>query len=140
MRTITVVLGGKEFQVTQQPMRDEAAWRKQLQEKIAPLLELARSFGAIEFNGPADVATFIERFAPLLLDAPDTMLQLLFDYSPELAIRAEEIETTAYSDEVMEALKAVLALAYPFGQLARMFTPSSLSALNGAALKPTPTI
>jgi hypothetical protein len=138
MRSVTVTLGGKEYSVKQLPMRAEAEWRKRLQTLLAPILLLLQNYDKIELNTPADVVDLLQRIAPLLLDAPDTMLELLFDYSPELAIQADEVETTAYSDEVLEALKAVMGLAYPFvGDLARLSQAGQRLAANGA--QPTPT-
>jgi hypothetical protein len=138
MREVTVTLGGKQYTVRQLPMRAEAEWRKRLQMLLAPIMELVKGYDQIVINTPADVVDLLQRIAPLLLNAPDTMLELLFDYSPELAIQADVIETTAYSDEVLEALKAVLGLAYPFASdLVRLSQAGRALAANGA--QPTPT-
>lgn len=114
MRTVKVCLGGREYTINQLPMRAEAEWRRQLQAQLEPLLALVRGYESITFNTPAEMAAFVEGLAPLLLNAPDTMLALLYQYSPELALRADEVEAACYADEVVEALKGVLVLAYPF--------------------------
>lgn len=133
MREITVTLGGKSYQVRQAPMKREAAWRTQLRETLAPLLDVMSNFERIEFNSPADIAAFLQRFAPMLLDAPDLMLEMLYGYSPELAMRRTEIDESAYSDEVLEAFKAVLGLAYPFARDLAGLMRVGQGLANGAA-------
>lgn len=134
MREVVVTLGGTAYRVRQLPMRAEAEWRRQVQAKLAPVMGLIANFNQIEFNTPADFAAFLQGLAPLLLDAPDLMLELLYAYAPALADHAEEIGEAAYSDEVMEALKAVVGLAYPFARdLAGLVRAGQGLTLSGAA-------
>jgi hypothetical protein len=114
MREIEIILGETSYRVRQAPIRREAIWRRELQEQLAPVLDLVANAQTIEFSSPADLAAFVRRVAPLLLDATDIMLELLFSYAPELADQRAQIEETAYSDEVLAAMKGVLRLAYPF--------------------------
>lgn len=137
MREVTVTLGGTVYRVRQLPMRAEAEWRRLLQARLAPLLGLIANFQQIEFNTPADFAAFLQGLAPLLLDAPDLMLALLYDYSPDLRAHADAIEESAYSDEVMEALKAVMGLAYPFARdLVGAMRAAGQAAMQSGAAKP----
>jgi hypothetical protein len=135
MREITVTLGGQPYQVRQPPNKRESAWRKQLRETIAPLLDVMMNFERIEFSTPADIAAFLQRFAPMLLDAPDLMLEMLYEYSSELAAQREAIDESAYSDEVLEAFKAVLGLAFPFARDLAAVMRAGQGLANGAATK-----
>lgn len=140
MRTVKVTLGGREYTINQLPMRAEAEWRKALQAQLEPLLALVRGYESISFSTPGDVAAFVEGLAPLLLNAPDTMLALLYQYSPDLALRADEIEAACYGDEVVEALKGVLSLAYPFAsELAALARNGQRLMASGAQATPSPT-
>jgi hypothetical protein len=82
MREVVVTLGGTAYRVRQLPMRAEAEWRRQVQAKLAPVMGLIANFNQIEFNTPADFAAFLQGLAPLLLDAPDLMLELLSQTAP----------------------------------------------------------
>lgn len=139
MRTVTITLGGVAYTINQLPMRAEAEWRKQLQARLEPLLPLMNGYQGLSFDGPADFAAFLRTLAPALLNAPDTMLEMLYAYAPELARQAETIETGSYSEEVMEAFFAVLPLAYPFGAaLERLSAIGPRPARNGAAAALSP--
>lgn len=136
MRSVTVILGGVTYTVNQLPMRAEAAWRKEVQALIEPALALMRDYEHLEFDGPADMAAFLGSLAPMLLDAPDAMLDILLGYSPELARHADRIRDTCYSDEVLAALREVAAIAFPLaGELARFGKISAASGANGEAPK-----
>ena len=112
MREITVRLGGSEYVIRQLPMRAESAWRNQLRLAIAPAVDaLGRLDMTIETVD--DLAGLVRSLSPMLLGAPETVLELLRAYAPGLAW--ETIEETAYSDEIVTALLEVVKLAYPFG-------------------------
>ena len=131
MQEITVTLGGRPYTVKQLPMRPEANWRKKLQEQLAPIVDLIANYNQIELNTPADVVGILQRITPALLNAPDIMLDLVLAYSPALMMEREWIADNAYSQEVMDALLAVVRLAYPFEPLLKMaqrYAPKSGSA------------
>lgn len=134
MRTVTITLGGVDYTIRQLPMRAEAEWRKRLQAQLEPLLSMMSGYQELSFDGPADFVAFLRTLTPMLMNAPDIMLEMLYAYAPELARQADAIETGSYSEEVMEAFLEVLPLAYPFGAaLERLSALGPRPVRNGAA-------
>ncbi len=143
MKTTAITLGGKEYTVTELPSRANAAWRKQFQDKLAPILELlgivpeaelptsaAELEDAAAGNRPglALAVTAIRSAAQVALSSVDDVLEMTFAYSPALAKERKRIQEEAYDSEIVEAFTAILGLAFPFGALA---TPLRRLTANG---------
>lgn len=143
MKSTTIELGGKEYVVTELPSRANAAWRKQFQGKLAPILELLGIVPEAELPttvaeleegrpGLALAVTAIRNAAQVALSSVDDVLEMTFAYSPALAKERKRIQEEAYDSEIVEAFTAILGLAFPFGALA---TPLRRLTANGV---PTP--
>lgn len=130
MRETTVRLGGSEYVIRQLPMRAESAWRAKLGAAIAPAVEMLGKLD-MTIETVEDVAALVRSLSPMLLGAPETALGLVKGYAPGLAW--EQIEETAYSDEIVAALVEVVKLAYPFDAV------WSLAKLASGAATPSPT-
>jgi len=115
LRTITVHLAGRAYEVAEQPSRRNAAWRAQLREPFGALVARLEQAGETDITSLEQVATLVRETVGTLLAAPDTLAELLFAYSPALAADREQILEEAYDSELMAAFTAVLGLAYPFG-------------------------
>lgn len=143
MKTVTVTLGGQPYSIKSLPIKQSAQWRKALGVPFGAIT------GVLEHNSLDDVfqaeqsgdgqvkyalnlggiVGAVTSAGNVLLGSIDTLLELLFAYSPELQADRERIEAEAYDDEALHAFLEVLKLAYPFGELA--------SLASGAKKKPT---
>lgn len=140
MRTVEVVLGGETYTVTELPVRQNAAWRKQLGEPFGELLNVLQHTPQTELSKPSDVAELVRSLSGLLLGSLDLVADLLFAYAPALAAQRAVIEEHAYESEILEAFASVLTLAFPFGVLGgRLQTVAQLMGEAGSANKATGT-
>lgn len=116
MKQIEITLGGKAYQVAELPLRKNAAWRQQvgaLVGEVAGLVEATQ----IDLNSTADLIGVVNQVRSVLVQAPDQLTALLFDYSPVLAADRERIEAEVYESELLSAFVEVLKLAFPFGEI-----------------------
>ncbi len=112
-RSKQIVLGGKEYSIQQLPMRANREFRDRLAAPVEELMNLLDGNKDLEIGSVSDLAGMIGLAKNLLLGSMDILLEALFAYSPELRADRDRIEADAYDDEAMEALAAVMALAYP---------------------------
>jgi hypothetical protein len=130
MKMIKVVLGGREYEVRQLPIRASREWREKFAAPIEQLL------GSVQYAGEAlqqalgkgsaiDAGELVKRLGQALLSgvgetvlhSMDLVMEMVLAYSPELRADRERIEAEAYDDEVMAALGEALKLAYPFSEI-----------------------
>lgn len=139
MRTITVILGGKEYTIRELPVRKNAAWRAELRKPFGEMATLIQEATNKELNDGAGLAGVIREATGLVLGSVDTISDLVFAYSAELAAQRAAIEDELYESEIQEAFVGVLGLAFPFTQLGRRAL-TTLQAINSlSANKPTTT-
>lgn len=116
MKTATITLGGKTYTVQELPLRKNAAWRQKvggLVGEVAGLVEATQ----IDLASTADLVRVVNQVRGVLMNAPDKLTALLFDYSPVLAADRERIEAEVYESELLAAFVEVLKLAFPFGEI-----------------------
>lgn len=134
MNKRTLTLGGQAYTIEELPARRNAAWRKQLEARLSPILGIIEQAGAgLELRTNEDLMKVAGQVGQLLVTAPDLLIELLFAYSSDLASQQETILDTAYDSELITAFTAVLGMAYPFGSLARL-----ISLANGSTKPPLP--
>ncbi len=104
---ITVVLGGKDFEITPLVIRDSRAWRA----KVVEALSVLPSYAKTTTDNPELFATALEA---MLVKMPDTVLDLFFDYAKGLD--RKQIEETATDAEMAKAFQQVVDLAFPLAQ------------------------
>lgn len=127
MREVTIKLGGRDFVVPQLTIRDEAKWRKQAEEALAPFWD-AVGLMQLDISQPGDLRKMVSQVGALL--DPLAALDAVCAYAPQLAAEREWIEENTYSDEALGALVQLF-----FGQLRQLERlPQSL---NGSLPKPT---
>jgi hypothetical protein len=137
MRKLTLIFGGKEYQIDEPTFGQAKLWRAKLEAQLKDLLsfsdqelaEVMREAAAVQiptkpeeaaqaFEGAATLITKLSpalgQIARLALGSVDLAADLLFCYGPELTKRREELENVAYNDEIMIALWEVVKSAYPF--------------------------
>ncbi len=129
MRTIRIILGGRTFEVPQQTLGAEVAWREMARPLVEPIGEMVVAAGVAN---PTPERMVKLAFTSTLFVDTGAMLEAVLAYSPMLAEERAWIEEHAYSDELLQALLALF-----FG----MTSPRAAGTLqqNGAAVATTST-
>ena len=104
---LTVILGGKKWDIPILNIRESKAWRKAYTNAIvSPQRHMKTTSDDIEkFEASLDA---------ILCGMPDAVADLFFMYAKDL--NREEIETIATDMELSEAFKAVCKHAFPLAQ------------------------
>lgn len=116
MKSVDITLGGRAYQVVELPLRKNAAWRMKLGELVDSVTGLVGAT-QVDINNTTELVGVVNLVRDVLLQAPEKLTALLFDYSPALADDRERIEAEVYESELMGAMLEVLKLAFPFGDL-----------------------
>ena len=129
MRSVVVSLGGKPYEVRALSLRAAREWREKFQQPFRAMANALSGMESIELTSGKAVADLLNVLQETLLRSPDTILEMLYAYSPEIRADKERVEIEAFDDEVIAALVEVLKLVYPFGSI--------LNLIPGPASKPT---
>lgn len=123
-RTISLTLAERSYEIPMAPIQRAKAWRKQLRAPLNELLALVSANISVELNSVADLVAMAQQLIPVLMDAPDTILELLLAYAPALKAEQEFLEGNAYDDELVTAFLAVLRAAFPLDRLSSLLGPA----------------
>lgn len=134
MQQRTIELNGREFVLQELPLKANAAWRREFEAKLEPLLGILTGLDKIEIDNAKDLGKIITALRDVVLRSPEMLVELLFQYSPALAGERDWIEGNVYESELLTAVTEVLQLAYPFGQVFKL-----AQNLSGVAQKRTTT-
>ena len=104
---ISVILGGKEYSVAPLVIRDSREWRKGVIKLVSSLPKYAK----VTSDTPDE---FGEALKAIMVDMPDTVVDLFFQYAKEL--NQEEIEAVATDAELAIAFEQVIEIAFPLAQ------------------------
>ena len=121
IQPVRVTLGETDYEIKPLPIRQSREWREKLNGPFAVLVNVLSNAESIELTDSKQLGRLVSTMSSTVLGSVDMMLDLLYDYSPELKANRETIEAQAYDDEVMAAFLEVLKLAYPFGKLVSGF-------------------
>ena len=116
MKSETISLGGKAYEIHELPRRANAQWRQQFQVLIASVTNLVEA-SQVDISNSADLVAVVGQVRDVLMQAPDQLIELLFAYSPALAADRERIEAEVYESEILSVFVEVLKLAFPFGEI-----------------------
>ena len=116
MKSETISLGGKHYEINELPRRANAQWRQQFQVLIASVTNLVEA-SQVDISNSADLVAVVGQVRDVLMQAPDQLIELLFAYSPALAADRERIEAEVYESEILSVFVEVLKLAFPFGEI-----------------------
>lgn len=117
MRTETVKLAGKEYEIRELPLRRNAEWRQRVGETFQAFAGLVGETQQMELADTANVLELVRRGGEMVFHAPDTIVELTLAYSPDLQ---KALAGDVYESELMEAFAACLRLAFPFGRVTRL--------------------
>jgi hypothetical protein len=117
MKTITVTLGDKPYEVQSLPIRKARAWRKKFAEPFNLIVGTLEAMPNVEITKPEDLGLIVRSLSEVLLGSVDMLVDMLFDFSPALAADRENILDRATDDEAVRAFVEVLKLAYPLVEL-----------------------
>lgn len=136
-------LGGRNYTVLALPIGKSKMWRDKLAIPFGRLAHVLTQAGMVEINQFGDIAGVVQQFSGILLGSMDMMLNLLFEYSEELAKDREWIEENAYDEEALHAFGEVLKLAFPFGVMlevvtGRLGSKTSSNSLSRNGVSPLP--
>jgi hypothetical protein len=114
MRTETITLGEKQYTLTELPLRKARAFRERIKEQFGSLVTLFENAPSTDITNTTQVAGLMRLLSDALLGSVDTLLDLLYEYSPSLAADKEAIEENAVGSEVVDAFIAAMGLSFPF--------------------------
>lgn len=117
-----VTIGGREYTINPQPVRASREWRKRVKTELLSVMDQLQSVGTLqfdklEFNSMGDVINLARTIAETVAGVPDTMIDLVFAYCPELNAERETIEGIATDSEFIAAFVEVLKIAFPFSSI-----------------------
>ena len=104
---VTVILGGKEYEVKQLPLGESRVWKK----NVSKLLTEGFKSSKVNTDEPEKFSASLIAF---MIDAPDALIDLFFSYAKDLD--REEIEKTATESEIAVAWEKVREVAFPLAQ------------------------
>jgi len=105
--SIEVILGGKTYKIAPLVIRDSREWRKKAISLIATLPQLINTT-------MDDSVGFGDALTKMMVDMPDQVLDLFFEYAKDLD--REEIEGVATDAEMAKAFEEVVQVAFPLAQ------------------------
>jgi len=114
-RKVTIELDGEAYEVVELRSRENADWRRKLEEPFSELAEKLEGAPDVELTDLAGVAGLVRSVGGTLLQSIDLVKGLVIAYAPAL----DEAVENAYDSEILEAFGKILELAYPFGGLIR---------------------
>ena len=104
---ITVILGGKEYDIPPLVIRDSREWRKKAIKLIAPLPQLVK----VKLD---ETDAFESAMSQMMVAMPDQVMDLFFEYAKELD--RDEIEGMATDSEMATAFQEVCKVAFPLAE------------------------
>lgn len=117
----SVMLGGVAYSIAPQPRKRTRVFRQKIADKmetLGPAIEAIAMAALSEGNGVSS-QTLIESVNFLIRNGADDLLDLVYEYSPELEAAKEIIEETATDGEVASAL--IVCFMFTFGPFVGVF-------------------
>lgn len=114
---ISIILGGKEYKIKPLVIKESRKWRANFAKVLGELPQYMK----ITTDTPDQ---FMNAINAILVTMPDKIVDLIFDYAPEL--NREEIENNATDAEMAKAFEQIVEVAFP---LARSLTGATSKVL-----------
>jgi len=104
---IVVILGGKEYKIKPLVIKKSRKWRA----TFAKVLGTLPRYTGVTTDTPEK---FMGAINAMLVGMPDEIVNLIFQYAPEL--NREEIENKATDKEMAKAFEQIVEVAFPLAQ------------------------
>jgi len=104
---LLVKFGGKEYQIRPLVIKESREWRR----KIAQMLGQLPLYVSATTDKPDD---FQQALNGMLVDMPDKVVDLVFEYGKDLP--RDEIEAVATDAEMAKAFESILEVAFPLAR------------------------
>jgi len=102
-----VYFGGKEYEIKPLVIKESREWRKKLAQMMGEL--------SPAINATTDTPEkFQQGINSLLVDMPDKIVELVFDYARDLP--KDTIEAVATDAEMAKAFEGILEVAFPLAR------------------------
>ena len=137
MRTETITLVEKEYILREMPVRPARQFREALKAEFGSFIALVEGSPNVELTDMGAVSGLLRTLSATLLDSVDKALDLLLQYSPELAKDREYIEDNAVGSQVVDGFLAAVGLSFPFFGSERIGRLTSTIRQIGSSSKPT---
>jgi hypothetical protein len=154
-KTSKVTLGGREYILTEKVMGVSQKWREKLRQSsvmrifesldgameqlVSAVNGMDEGKGNLNIIAGINIATIAPAIVRGLTNSIDDVIDLLFDYAPEVGDDREWLAENAYNDELVMAFIEVLKLNFPILALWDLVrgprvqaTSTNLPSTNGA--------
>jgi hypothetical protein len=135
-----VVLGERSYVVTPPTWSKEEAWRDALTEPVRAIIGLMNQWlgqqngtdtsTAVDALKQIDLSQLIAQFESAVLGMPSLVFEAVLSYAPAIEADREYIREHAYSYQLYDALWKIVQLAYPLGQVVKMFSGPTVSSTS----------
>jgi len=107
--SITVILGGKEYEIAPLVIRDSREWRKKFIDLVGPLPSLLNTI--VDASNPEGFGSVLSQ---MMVTMPDQVIDLFFQYAKDL--NREDIEAIATDTEMSKAFEEVVKVTFPLAE------------------------
>lgn len=114
MKTETITLGEKQYTLRELPIRPARQFREVLKAHFGGFVDLVEASPNVELGDMKAISGLMRTLSATLLDSVDTALDLLLQFSPELAADRDYIESNAVGSQVVDAFIVAVGLSFPF--------------------------
>lgn len=121
-KEFTAALGGRNYTVAALPIAPSRVWREKASKEFDVILKAFSVSFNFETSQIGELAILLQAVVNTLKRASDQILDLLFEYAPNLKAEREWIEHNATDEEALAVFQEVLKLAFPFGVLLELVT------------------
>jgi hypothetical protein len=125
--TISLTLGKTNYQISKLVSKRAREWRGKMRAPLDEILAIMGGMQEFEINSVQDLVILAREIQGTILSAPDTIIDLVFSYSPQLAAQRNQIEEETYDEQFFEAFIKLVKVAFPLDQLMRYLGPSKAS-------------
>jgi hypothetical protein len=122
MKPVIVKLAGKDYEIQPLPIKGAREFRQKFTAPLGELIETLQIAPKSDLNDFQAIGGLLAAVKNVIIGSMDMVLNILFEYSPELQADRVRIEDEAYDDEAITSFVEVLKLLYPFGGLKNILT------------------
>lgn len=127
---LTVLLAGRRYQIIRKPVKQASEWRNKFKETFGTVMgvfEIAQNASsadtfedALKSINLGEAAEIFKNFVGLFINSMDTVLEMVYEYCPDMKADSDFIESHAYDEDIVDIFLKVLQIAYPAGKLAAL--------------------